>query len=148
MDLQVGAASKFSVRKDGLASALLYSAAQGTITADAQAWSSTATWNSGGTTFTHLKSNVTDTASTSASLLLDLQVASGSKFSVRKDGQLTLAGNIVQSVGAYQEMTEMAAPSAPGANGARFYAEDNGSGKTRLCAKFASGAAQCFATEP
>jgi len=46
------------------------------------------------------------------------------------------------------EMTEVTAPAAPGANKVRIYAEDNGSGKTRLMALFASGAAQQIAIEP
>jgi hypothetical protein len=48
----------------------------------------------------------------------------------------------------YHQMTEMAAPSAPAANSVRIYAEDNGSGKTRLMALFATGAAQQIAIEP
>lgn len=40
------------------------------------------------------------------------------------------------------------APAAPAANGWRMYAEDNGSGKTRLMVKFATGAAQQIAIEP
>ena len=48
----------------------------------------------------------------------------------------------------YHEMTEMTAPSAPATNSVRIYAEDNGSGKTRLMALFATGAAQQIAIEP
>ena len=47
-----------------------------------------ATWNNVATTFTGLKLNVTDTASASGSLLLDLQVGGVSKFNVRKDGAI------------------------------------------------------------
>lgn len=39
------------------------------------------------------------------------------------------------------------APSAPGTDGVRIYARESGA-KTQLCALFATGAAQCFATEP
>lgn len=46
------------------------------------------------------------------------------------------------------EVFEMTAPSAPSANGVRIYAEDNGSGKTRLMALFPSGVAQQIAIEP
>ena len=52
------------------------------------------------------------------------------------------------STGAGAEFIEMTAPSAPSANRVRFYAEDNGSGKTRLMALFATGAAQQVAIEP
>lgn len=44
------------------------------------------TWNAAGTTFTGLKLNVTDTASASGSLLIDLQVGGASKFKVTKAG--------------------------------------------------------------
>jgi len=44
------------------------------------------TWNDGLTTFTAIKMDVTDTASASGSLLMDLQVGSSSKFSFKKDG--------------------------------------------------------------
>jgi len=45
-------------------------------------------------------------------------------------------------------MIEQTAPAAPAANGCYIYAEDNGAGKTRLMAKFATGAAQQVAIEP
>jgi hypothetical protein len=47
------------------------------------------TWNNVSTTFTAIRSNVTDTASAAGSLLLDLQVAGASKFRVGKDGQVS-----------------------------------------------------------
>lgn len=46
------------------------------------------TWNAGGTTFTAIKMNVTDTASASASLLFDLQVGGTSKLAVDKAGSI------------------------------------------------------------
>lgn len=65
---------------------------QGTITADAQAMGSTATWNNAAVTFTHLRAAVTNTASNSASLLLNLLGGAGgatSMFSVRAaDGKV------------------------------------------------------------
>jgi len=54
--------------------------------------------------------------------------------------------NIHQS--GYIETSEMTAPSAPAADKVRIYAEDNGSGKTRLMALFPTGAAQQIAIEP
>jgi len=51
-------------------------------------------------------------------------------------------------IAGYEQMTEMTAPAAPAANSVRIYAEDNGSGKTRLMALFATGAAQQIAIEP
>ena len=50
----------------------------------------TDTWNAAGTTFTAIQMNVTDTASASGSLLLDLQVGGASKFSVGKNGQVLI----------------------------------------------------------
>lgn len=67
---------------------------QGAITADSPLIHSTATWNSGGVTFRHIFANVTDTASASASLLIDLQVGSSSKFNVTKAGAATFAGAV------------------------------------------------------
>lgn len=52
------------------------------------------TWNAGGVTFTGLKFNVTDTASSGASKLLDLQNGGGSQFSVDKSGNIVVAGQL------------------------------------------------------
>ena len=46
------------------------------------------TWDDSGTTFTGIGLNVTDTASASGSLLMDLQVGGTSKFSVNKYGKI------------------------------------------------------------
>jgi hypothetical protein len=51
-------------------------------------------------------------------------------------------------LGSYMQLSEMTAPAAPAANNVVIYAEDNGSGKTRLMARFATGAAQQIAIEP
>lgn len=47
-------------------------------------------WTEGATVYTAIKMNVTDTASDAGSKLLDLQVGGSSKFTVNKDGSLTL----------------------------------------------------------
>lgn len=47
------------------------------------------TWNDAPTTFTAQKINVTDTASNAASKLQDLQIGGVSKWTVKKDGELT-----------------------------------------------------------
>ena len=52
------------------------------------------------------------------------------------------------STGAYLGLIEMTAPAAPATNGVRIYAQDNGSGKTQLMARFATGAAVQIAIEP
>lgn len=72
----------------------------GTITTSTPGFSSTATWNAVGTTFTHLLANVTDTASAAASLLADWQVGAASKFSVSKAGAVTAASNMSVATGA------------------------------------------------
>lgn len=51
------------------------------------------TWNDGATTFNGIKLDVTDTASDAASKLIDLQVGGTSRFSVNKNGTLTLPEN-------------------------------------------------------
>ena len=48
----------------------------------------TDTWNAGGTTFTAIKMDVTNTASAADSKLLDLQLGGSSKFSVDKNGDV------------------------------------------------------------
>jgi hypothetical protein len=67
--------------------------ARGTITTS-QPWTFTQTWNDGAVTFAGLVENITSTASAAASKLLDLQVASVSKFSVNKSGDTLVAGTL------------------------------------------------------
>lgn len=54
----------------------------------------TAVWNSGGTTFSAIKMDVTDTASAAGSKLLDLLVGGSEKIAVTKAGLLRTAGPI------------------------------------------------------
>ena len=49
---------------------------------------------------------------------------------------------------AWYEMSEISTPAAPAANRARLFVRDNGSGKTQLCVRFATGAVQVIATQP
>jgi len=67
---------------------------RGTITTDLKVQDDTVTWNNAGVTFTGWKLNVTDTNSAAASLLIDLQVGSASKFNVTKGGAITAADAI------------------------------------------------------
>jgi hypothetical protein len=46
----------------------------------------------------------------------------------------------------YLEMPEIANPTTPGANRARLFVRDNGSGHTQLCVKFHNGAIRVLAT--
>lgn len=68
----------------------LLAGAGATITADTPAINLTQTWNSGAVTFTALKVNVTNTASATASMLMDLQVGGSSLFKVEKDGRAAI----------------------------------------------------------
>jgi hypothetical protein len=58
------------------------------------------TWNASGTTFTAIKMNVTDTASATASLLMDLQVGGSSQFKVQKNGTTTFSNGAILSAAA------------------------------------------------
>lgn len=83
----------------------------GTITSDAHLLDSTVTWNASGVVFTAWKLNVTNTASSSGSLLLDLQVGAVSKFSVDKGGTVScVAFNALSfaSVGGDSVLTQTA----------------------------------------
>jgi hypothetical protein len=70
--------------------------------------------------------------------------------SLRSDvaGVLRLANGISTTNGAAHELIEMTAPAAPDADRVRIYAEDDGAGKTRLMARFATGSAVQIAIEP
>ncbi len=71
----------------------------GTITANTPIIDNTITWNDGAVTFTALKLNVTDTASASGSMLLDLQAAGSSLFKVTKAGTATAGGTFITTFG-------------------------------------------------
>lgn len=65
--------------------------ASATHTSSAPILDAAQTWNAGGTTFTAVKLNVTNTASAAGSLLMDLQVGGTSAFKVDKTGAVTVA---------------------------------------------------------
>lgn len=105
-----------------------FTGTQGTITSSTPFLTHTATWNSGGTTFTNLFSNVTDTASASASLLADLQVGSASRFSVRKDGLLRLSDST--NVFWMRHDTAVTGGGIIGDNGPLYFSLSNSPGTT------------------
>jgi len=73
--------------------------------------------------------------------------ATSSAGAFRTSGGVSVAKGIY--LGTVVTGTEQASePAAPAANGFVIYAIDNGSGKTRLMVKFATGAAQQLAIEP
>jgi hypothetical protein len=52
------------------------------------------TWTDAGTTYTSIKMNATNTASSASTLLMDLQVGGASQFSVSKTGIVTVASSV------------------------------------------------------
>lgn len=84
--------------------------AAGTFTAAQSALDISQTWNNAGVTFTGLKFNVTDTASSASSLLMDLQVGGSSKFKFDKAGFYSIgtgsAAAIIGSTGVVALQTQ------------------------------------------
>ena len=78
----------------------------------------------------------------------DSPAASADIYLLRKAASILALTANGTTTGAALEFAEQTAPSAPGSNCVRIYAEDNGSGKTRLMALFPTGAAQQIAIEP
>lgn len=105
----------------------------GTVTSSTPVINATQTWNSGGVTFTGWKLDVTDTASASASLLMDLQVGGASKASVKKDGTITAAGPVLVPDGSNASPTL----AFSGATGQGFY-------RSGTATVFASSGADIF----
>jgi hypothetical protein len=77
--------------------------------------------------------------------LLDWSGRSG--FTSPADGVISMR-NAADNAGSALQFREQTAPAAPAADNVRIYAEDDGSGKTRLMARFATGAAVQIAIEP
>ncbi len=73
----------------------------GTQTVSTPALNMTQTWNNVATTFTGYKLNVTNTASNSASLLMDLQVDGVTKFKVDKAGGIRALDYIDAATGVF-----------------------------------------------
>ena len=78
---------------------------------------------------------------------------SGDSFSgqgVTGSSETGWAGYFLGRVFASREIVllEMSTPSAPTSNKAKLFIRDNGSGKTQLCVRFHTGAAQVLATQP
>lgn len=61
----------------------------GTFTGSQTLLNSTCTWNNAATTFTGWLLNITDTNSATASLLMDVQANSSTRFNIRKQGLIT-----------------------------------------------------------
>lgn len=89
-------------------------------------------------------------ANDSVALGRSSSVPAGYNGSVALGASTTVTAAAQVQIGAkHIEFTELAADAAAGAaNSARLYVKDNGSGKSQLCVRFASGAVQVIATEP
>lgn len=55
---------------------------------------------------------------------------------------------VLQRSATSRDFVEIGDPGAPAANRGRLYVRDNGSGKSQLVVRFATGAVQVLATEP
>ncbi len=82
-------------------------------------------------------------------------ILDGATKSMRVEGGLYVGGiataadaGQVWLNGLMRFMAEISDPAAPSSNQAKVYLRDNGSGKTQLCVRFATGAVQVLATEP
>jgi hypothetical protein len=71
----------------------------GTITASSPIINAAQTWNAAAVTFTSLRLNVTDTASATGSLLMDLQVGGVSRATISKAGGLAVSPGTFQNGG-------------------------------------------------
>ncbi|MBX5461473.1 MAG: hypothetical protein IRZ28_10335 [Steroidobacteraceae bacterium] len=82
--------------------------------------------------------------------VVGLAVKASSAHSVALQQWLNNAGTVLAAIGptGYLEMLEQTDPAAPGANRGRIYIKNNGSGKSQLVVKFASGAIVTIATDP
>lgn len=174
MDLQVGGTSQFSVSKSGIAAVIsgggyafstdifLRRDAANTLAqrngVNAQAFNLYNTYTDA-SNYERLEvkwlSNIATiesiAAGTGTRRALRLKSGGGSlditNFTVTSNLNLDMASNFITGP-AYIQFTEQTAPAAPATNNVRIYAEDNGSGKTRLMARFATGAAVQIAIEP
>ncbi len=102
----------------------------GTITTSQPVLDLSQTWNSGGVTFTGIKSNITSSASAGGSMLLDLQVGGSSVMNVVKDGSINCGNVFASNVLWFFNTTAQALVSPSNTNG-RFlqFAANVGAGK-------------------
>lgn len=102
------------------------------------AWSTNGAWIAESSiTALALGTGSVETPAIAAGAVQTAQLADGGVTATKL---ATLAGHV--------EFSEISDPAAPSSNRARLYARDNGSGKTELVVRFATGAVQVVATEP
>jgi hypothetical protein len=101
---------------------------------------------------------VSGTTGSGTLLPIDFRMNASTKLRLHTDGRLSVGGTAndnthqLQLTGAmaqtsYTQFAETAKPAPAPANTVRLYAKDDGTGKTQLCAMFATGE-QCFVTQP
>lgn len=117
----------FTVTEAVGSSALVLTGA--TQTVDHPVVSATQTWNAGGVTFTGIFLNVTNTASATASKLIDLQVGGVTQFNVTRGGALTTTGAIVSGT-TLKSAGYTVATLPAGVTGARAYVTDSNAALT------------------
>ena len=102
------------------------------------------------TTSVAIGASATVTSGNSLSVALGYQASAQHVRSVALGSTVTPAANDQVRVAArHMNYSELAAdPAAPAADTVRVYAKDNGSGKTGLYARFATGAVQQIAIQP
>lgn len=159
MDLQVGGASKVKIRKDGA----IYSDFSGSVGTCAFALTSDYATGlslpaggimelvvSGNRNVQIVGNSIGLNANTNLGYGAALSWGSGGAGDVGISRQAAgvIRVNNASTGGGALELLEQTAPLAGASNTVRLYAEDNGSGKTRLMALFNSGAAQQVAIEP
>lgn len=88
---------------------------------------------------------------TVGALPLTLSTNGVSRIQISGTGDVTVTRSVILSnttTGFVEGTEQSSSPAAPAANGWRIYGKDNGSGKTVLYVRFASGAEQQIAIEP
>ena len=142
LNLQVGGTTKFKVVKDG---SFYWPAGSGAYLDFNISNANAFTFQNGGYWFAISNSGPSCVSYNLASF------AGGSpevRITTPATDVLGVRGSASTSAGGAVNLVEMTAPSAPSANQVVIYAEDNGAGKTRLMARFNTGAAQQIAIEP
>lgn len=96
----VRALRAYGLTSPGVFSGSSVTVAQGSLAANANAISTSATWNNAGVTFTHWRAVITDTASGASSMALQIfggAAGSTSLFSVSKGGAVVAGGRITSA---------------------------------------------------
>jgi hypothetical protein len=102
-----------------------------TVTVSTPVLNLSQTWNASGVAFTAIKLNITNTASNTGSLLLDLQVDGTSKASIGKTGALVLADGVT-AAGVTSTLDQNAVVLKPATSGTACYVQFQDSGGTQI----------------